>query len=218
MESLLAAIYPGAAVKWDPILRIELVPGSPLRVRFPGFVFQPSGGTLHGATGIEIGDEKAQFIFNSEHFGQAAQQEFPTVLAVFEATMDGRVTRQKTLPIDASDPLSEIKSIQVSNAPTGTWPMLTVQYISHVVGATSSTQIEWQASFDPNSGKLVSRLPTSILTRSKAGSEQMLMLRVQRIDPSTVSITDMLSKNAVTYSCADPCLVDRSTLLSKWLK
>ena len=217
MESLLAIVYPNVAIKWGPTLMIELSPGKAQRVQFPGFVFKPLGNTsLIGATGIEVGDEKAKLVFQSSHFQQTSSGQFPSLLVVFLANLNGQVTSQKKMSLDPSDPLSEIKLIQVGDSAAGTWPFLTVQYVSHVTDSATATDIEWQALFDPNTGKVVRRVPSGIHMRSKDRKEALAMLKMQRVDASTVSFMDLLTKKTFTYSCADPCIVDGPTLLATW--
>lgn len=80
MESLLASLYPTGQFNWNPQLTIAVDGGAPQVVHFPGFDFKPTvDGNVDGATGIEIGDEKQEFIFKSKNIGLSLVRDQRTV-------------------------------------------------------------------------------------------------------------------------------------------
>jgi hypothetical protein len=219
MEALVAALYPSKPIAWDPSLLLTIAPAQPRQVQFPAFTFKAvNATTLQGATGVEIGDTKGQTIFRAHQSGRAPETILPTTLVVFEATIDGRITRFKDFSLNSSNDLLELKLLQVPDFPSGVWPTLHIQYMSYPRSFASHVQIEWQASFDANTAKFIMRVPIAIVDRSIDGSEQTHMLTVGRIDPSTISIADTITGKSIRYSCPDPCLVDAPSFVALWVK
>src|SRR5947209_19115706 len=80
MQSLVAKLYPRAHFEWNPELRIT-ANGAPEKVSFPGFTLRPiSNGTFEGATGVELGNAKEQFLYKSKHFRSDNSSKFSTNL------------------------------------------------------------------------------------------------------------------------------------------
>ena len=97
--------------------------------------------------------------------------------------------------------------MHLSDSAASNWPILQVQYDSYVADSGPSVHIEWQASFDPNLNEIISRVLTAIVMRSDSGQEEAHLLTTQRVDPSDIQITDVLTKKTVLYPCTDPCVV-----------
>jgi hypothetical protein len=117
-ESLLRALFPGADLKWSPNLTVEIAGIGPQEVQFAGFTFLPSDdGNLNGATGIDLGASKDDYIFKSRNLHHDGSQSFPADLIVFRATRSGQVLAVKKFSLDPSDELTKIKSIQLSKWP-----------------------------------------------------------------------------------------------------
>lgn len=216
METLLLSVYHGAQFRWAPDLELQLPKESFNPAHFPGFTFNVApDGSLYGASGFELGSEKEQAIFESKQFRRKPAREFGAALLVFRADAKGNVTRAERFDLDPSDPMPEIKMVHAASWPGIGWPVLQVRYVSHAVAQGSYTRIEWQASFDANAGKLISRLPAGIVTQT-GSNESMQMFSIQRTDANHLQITDTLSKKVKPYSCSDPCIVDGPTLLAQW--
>jgi hypothetical protein len=217
MESLLRSVYPRKSFKWDPGLMLEVTPGHFQKIQFPGLVLKAfDSTTLHGATGLEIGDDKALFIFESRRTTQASHPPFVTMLVVFDATTEGRITQFKKFSLESAEGASEIKLLHLQDAASTGWPLLQVQYMSYYGVSGRQFQIEWQASFDPNNEKFISRLPAAIVVRSPEGEEDFEILQVRRVDSTTISITDSVTDKTVRYECGDPCVVTGAALVKLW--
>ncbi len=216
MESIISRIHPGSRFQWDPDLRIQI--GRRLReVTFPGFtLIATSDGRFEGATGIEFGNDKEEFIHDEEHLKSAAPQKFATDLVVFQTDARGTVSQLKIFPLDPSDPLTKVKLIEVKGWPLNSWPAVRIQYVSHFTMPDSFTKIEWNAVFDTNNGRFVSRLPLGITRTTKGGAEEIHPLALSRKDPNTLRISDEVAKTVSEQSCSDPCVVDGPTLLRQW--
>jgi len=118
IEGVLVKLYPGSQVKWDPELTVEIPGNVPQAVEVAGFHLKltPSG-NFEGATGIELGKIKEQFIHNSKNFRSPDNRNFPTDLVVFRANADGQVTQLSKFALDPSDPLAKIKILEVQEWP-----------------------------------------------------------------------------------------------------
>lgn len=216
MESLLKEILPNAQFRWDPQLVVDAGDGV-ARIQFPGFAFRPaSDGNIDGATGFEVGSAKQDFVFASKNFKPTNGSSFATELIVFRATPDGRILTHRKFSLDPSDPVTEIKTIQVQTWPDAGWPTLAVQYVSYTKAPDSFATVEWRAVFDANSGKVTSRMPLGIRRVLRNGQEQVHMFSSSRSGPAQVQLTDVLSKQSAPYQCPEPCVVDRATLLDQW--
>ena len=218
MESLLATAFPGSPFRWSPDLQIEHSAGIFSDVQFPGFTFSIApDGSIYGASGIELAHAKEQAIFLSKQLRQPNHKHFASTIAVFRATIQGQVTRARTFELDPEDPLAEVKLIHVTDWSKNPWPVLQIQYISHISTQDSHIQIEWGSTFDVNSDAFISRIPMGIVTKSKSGPGQIRMFSIQRLSSNAIQITDVLSKQTMQYSCADPCITDSQTLLAQWV-
>jgi hypothetical protein len=216
MESLLEKIYPGSRFQWDPDLRVE-IDGAFQDATFQGFsLIATSNGEFEGATGIQVGKAKEEFLYNSEHFRPATPREFSAELVIFETNAAGIVTRMKSFPLDSSDPLAKIKTVDVKAWPPNTWPLVRVQYDSYFAHPDSFTTLEWNGMFDTASGKFMSRIPLGFAKSLKNGGEEIHAFSITRQDASTVRILDQLTKDAVQYQCSEPCVVNADKLLSDW--
>jgi hypothetical protein len=118
--------------------------------------------------------------------------------------------------LDPSDALATVKLINVKEWTPNSWPAVRVQYVSYFADADSFTKIEWNASFDSNSGRFVSRLPLGIVRITKDGGEETHPLTVARKDPNTLQILDSVTKTVLEYRCSDPCVMDGNVLISEW--
>ena len=196
---------------------METSSGNFKKVQFPGLVLKAiDATTLVGATGIEIGDKKALFIHNSRRSEQPKDMPLSTVLAVFNATTDGRITRFKKFSLESDEGVSEIKLLHLQSTAGGLWPLLQIQYMAYYPVAGRQLQVEWQSLFDPNIEKFISHLPAAIVTRSPAGEEDLEMLTVWRVDALRISITDDTIAKTVRYQCGDPRVVKGSALVTLW--
>ncbi len=217
MESMLRSLYPDKNFKWDPSLMLEVTPGHFQKVQFPGLVLKAIDSTkLRGAAGLEIGDDKARFIFESRRTNQASHPPFVTMLVVFDGTTEGRITHFQKFSLASSEGVSEIKLLHLQDAESTLWPVLQVQYMSYYGVPGRQFQIEWQASFDPNNQKFIRRLPAALVARTPEGGEDLEILKVRRLDPSTISITDDEIDKTVRYECGDPCVVSGAALVKLW--
>jgi hypothetical protein len=212
MESLLKALFPGAQFSWSPELTVQVAGNGPQLAKFSGFNIVPADdGNLNGATGLDLGDDKDDYIFKSATHHQGESRNFPLDLIVFRATQTGQILFMKKFALDPADPLAKIKSIQLPK-----WPIVRIAYESHFATQDSFTTIEWDAMFDTIAGSFVSRRPRGMFTTTKSGQEETDMFTISRTNPNQLLITDGLSKKSIPYQCADPCVVDGPTFLSKW--
>ena len=125
MESLLVTVFPGARFRWSPDLQIEHSSGIFSDVQFPGFTFSIApDGSLYGASGIELAHAKEQAIFLSKQLRQPNHKHFASTIVVFRATIQGQVTKVRTLELDPEDPLAEVKLIHVTDWSNNPWPVL----------------------------------------------------------------------------------------------
>ena len=165
---------------------------------------------------MEFERAKETYIYEAKLFRRSDNPTFSTRLIVFRADTSGHITTYKQFDLDPSDPLTDIKTFSIEDWSQSTWPTLHVQYDSHVVTASAFTTIEWQGTFDANSGRFQNRLPFGISRTMKDGSEQGFMFSIARVNTTTIQIGDQLSKKTAPYQCSDPCVVDGPTLLSQW--
>lgn len=217
LESLLAVLFPGTEVRWVPNVVLYGAGGEDRPVEFAGFTYRgrPDGG-WEGATGYEVGSGKEEYIFYASRFRAAGGQQFPTPFVLFKAHADGRISEFKKFILDRSDPVSQIKAFELQEWPSGGWPVVRVQYVSYYQKAESFTGIEWQTLFDSGEGRITERLPAGIVQKLKDGRESIHVFVVERISPSQLHFIDSVSKKAVEYPCADPCIVDGPKLLQEW--
>lgn len=218
LESLLAALFPEAEVRWAaPKMVLHGAGGEDRPVEFAGFTYRGGAdGGWEGATGYEVGSAKEEYIFNASRFRSAGGQQFPTPFVVFRTHSDGRISEFKKFILDRSDPVSQIKAFELQEWPRGGWPVVRIQYVSYYQRPGSFIAIEWQALFDSGEGRLTERLPAGIVQSFKDGREEIHVFVVERINPSQLRFVDSVSKKAVEYSCVDPCIVDGPKLLQEW--
>lgn len=217
MESLLRSVLPGSHLKWAPMLLVEDASRHFVSAQFPGLTLAVSpDGSMHGASGLELTNDKAQAIFDSAQFRSIPSRKLPTTIVVFQADANGIVTHSRKLDLDPSDPLAEIKLLQISTWPNKGWPVLQVRYVSHIAQLNSHTRIEWQSSFDANAGSLIARLPLGMVIKERGGHDRMRMFSIRRVSPTQLDITDTLAKENRQYACDDPCIVDSTRLLAEW--
>lgn len=216
MESLLTTLYPGAQVQWDPDLMVRMPGGDPRPVQVSLYVRGSANGGLEGVAAIEWQREKETFIHEAQNFQRSDTPNFLTQLIVFRADTGGHVNSYKKLDLDPLDQLTELKTFSIEDWSQNNWPTLHVQYDSHMVAPSVFTTIEWQGTFDANTGRFVNRLPFGISRKVKSGPEEGYMFSVARVGPTTLQIMDQLTKKAVQYHCSEPCVVDGPTLLSQW--
>jgi hypothetical protein len=130
---------------------------------------------------------------------------------VFETDARGVATQLKVSPLDPSDTLTKVKLINVKEWAPNSWPVARIQYVSYFAKPDSFTKIEWNAAFDTNSGRFVSRLPLGIVRITKEGGEELHPLTLVRKDTSTVQIRDEATKTVLDHRCSEPCVVDAHT-------
>jgi hypothetical protein len=217
MESLLATLYPGAEVLWEPELSVRVPGEKPRMVAVPVDVRgSEANGGLEGVATIELERKKEQFIYEAENFRRTDRPVFPTELIVFRADMAGRIERYKRLMLDPAEPLTEVKTMSIQDWSQKEWPTLEIQYDTHRVAPGSFTTIEWHGIFDANTGQFISRLPFGITRKLKSGPEQSFFFGIGRNSPTTVLITNRYGRETHEYYCPDRCVVDADTLLSEW--
>lgn len=217
IESLLTTFYPGAQVQWDPALMVQLPGASPHLVQVPVYIRGAATGGLEGVASIEWQKQKETFIYNAKHFKPNGKKELlSTQLIIFRADLKGHLTTYKTIDLDPLDNFTEIKTFSIEDWSDKAWPTLHVQYDSHIVSPGIFTTIEWQGTFDANTGQFLERLPFGISKQVKNGPKEIHMFSIARSNPSTLEIADQLTKKVNPYECGDPCVVDGSTLLSQW--
>ena len=137
MESLLRSVFPGSQFKWEPDLDVQDDKGNFVHAEFPALTIQPqTDGSILGASGIELAGEKEKIIFEARRFRSFPTRNLPTTVVVFKAGANGNVTLAHKVDLDPSEPLIEIKSLHVSDWPSGGRPLLQVRYISHAVSRT----------------------------------------------------------------------------------
>jgi hypothetical protein len=119
--------------------------------------------------------------------------------------------------LDPGEPLTEIKTMSIKDWDQTEWPILEVQYDTHLASREYFTTIEWHSVLDANSGEFVSRLPFGISRRVRGGPEESYGFQIGRIDPNTLLIADRMTGTKHPYQCSDPCVVDARTLLSEWV-
>jgi len=216
-ESLLAALAPGAEVKWTPTPFLHVAGAEDRPVDLAGFTYRkrPNGG-LEGAAGVEIGSGKEQFIFNASRFRVTGGARFPTTFAVFRTGPDGRISDLRKFTLDNSDPVSQIKVLELQEWLDGHWPMLRLQYASYYQQPGSFIGIEWLALFDSDGGRITQRLPAGIVRNLKDGTEEAHTFVAERTDSAHMRFIDSMSKAAIDYSCGDPCVVEGPKLLQAW--
>jgi hypothetical protein len=219
IESVLAALYPGVQVKWDPHLTLEM-PGEKPRLAEVPVVMRGNAatGSLEGVATVELDQKKERAIFEAKGFRRTDVPTLPTVLVVFRAEMSGHVFKKyKTFMLDSAEPLTEIKTMSIQDWSTTEWPTLAIQYDTHVMDRNSFTTIEWHAIFDANSGHFISRLPFGIRRTIRGGADQQYIFSIGRKNPSTLEIADRFGGATHQYDCSDPCVVDAHKLLSLWV-
>ena len=217
VESLLAALFPGAEARWAPNLVLHAAGGEDRSVDLAGFMYRkrPEGG-WEGATGFELASGKEQYIFNASRFRATGAAHFPTAFVVFRIQPDGRIGDFRKFTLDNSDPVSQIKVLELKEWPNGRWPMLRIQYVSYFQQPGSFIGIEWQALFDSDGGRITQRLPAGIVRTLKDGTEEVHTFVAERADSSHMHFIDSMSKATVDYSCGDPCVVEGPRLLQAW--
>ncbi len=216
MESLLQSLFSGAQFRWAPDLQLRTSDGFS-RAHFPGLTLSVApDGSMSGASGLELTSNKEQAIFSSEQLRQTDPSHLATKVVVFRANSKGHVEQSQQFELDPTDPLAEIKMVHTSNWPLSGWPILRIEYVSHIPSQNSYTRIEWGASFDVNASKIISRLPAGISKKSRSGEEVMYIFSIARSGPGVLQITDRLTKKSIPYQCSDPCVVDGARLLAQW--
>jgi len=129
--------------------------------------------------------------------------------------MSGRVTSDKKLELDPTDAVTQIKTFSVEDCHTMRGPRFKCNTIPYVIEENAVTTIEWQGTFDTNTGRFLSRLPFGISKKLKAGSEEGYMFSLARRSPTVIQMTDQLTKKSIQYPCVEPCVMDSQSLLSK---
>jgi hypothetical protein len=218
IESVLTTLYPGAEVQWDPQLMV-LIPGQkPHSVEVPVFLKgSVSHGGIEGVASVELDGIKKRFIFDAKDFHRTDQVAFPTLLVVFRADASGHIERYKKFKLDPGEPLTELKTMSIEDWSKDDWPTLQIQYDTHVVGPRSFTTIEWQSTYDVNSGKLLSRLPFGMTRIARGRPKQDFIFRIGRTGTNTLVIGDRLGGETHEYDCSEPCVIDRQILFSQWI-
>jgi len=217
IESLLATVYPGADVVWDPALMLRVPGDTPRMVEVPVYVRgSAANGGLEGIATIELEGKKEQYIFEAQGFRRADRPVFPTELFVFRANTAGRIQKYKRLVIDEGEPLTEVKTMSMQDWSQKEWSVLELQYDTHRVGPNSLTTIEWHSTLDANTGQFITRLPYGITRKVRGGSEQPFFFGISRNSPTTLLITNRFGGETHPYNCSDPCVMDADTLLSEW--
>ena len=221
-ESLLSNLYPGERYQWTPNqkLKLEVSPEHFQRVLFPSLALDGGGGEFYGVSGIEVGTDKRDYIRAIQSFQAPPPtgRRFLTTLVVFRTDSSGNLLQcSKLLTLDSSDPLAEIKILHPPRHwPSSGWPRVYVQYQSWMPSRGSYTVVEWRAWYDPNTKRIVARIPIGIVTDFKDGRELMRMFVLRRVSPSEIQITDGLNNVTKPYACGTPCVVDRAALLAQW--
>jgi hypothetical protein len=220
MEAVLAALYPGSQVQWDPALTVQ-IPGQKPRSVDMGVSMRgnPATGGPDGVASVELDGAKEQFIFQAQSFQRTDSPVLPTLLVVFRADAAFHLTEYKKIFLDPGQPCSELKTMSIHDwPPQRDWPTLDIQYDTHIARRDSFTTIEWHSVLDANTGQFISRLPFGISRKVPGGPEQMHPFSLRRINANTIDIGDFMNGTSHRYSCADPCVVDAQTLLSQWLQ
>jgi hypothetical protein len=218
MEALLAALYPGSQLQWDPAITIE-IPGQKPRSVDMGVSLRgnPATGGPDGIASIEFDGTKAQYIFQAQSFQRTDNPVLPTVLIVFRADPAFHITKYKKIFLDPGQPCSELKTMAIHDwPPQSEWPTLDIQYDTHIMRPDSFTTIEWHGVLDANTGQFISRLPFGISRKVRGGPEQTHPFSLRRVNANTIDIGDFMSGASHRYTCSDPCVVDTETLLSQW--
>lgn len=220
MEAVLAALYPGAQVQWDPAFTLQLPGQQPRMVEVPvSMRGNPVTGGPDGIASVEFDGAKEQYIFQAQSFQRADSPVLPTVLIVFRADAAFHITKYKKILLDPGQPCSELKTMSIHDwPPQRDWPTLDIQYDTHIARPGSFTTIEWHSLLDASTGQFINRLPFGITRRVRGGPEQMHPFSLRRVNASTIDIGDFMSGATHRYSCSDPCVVDVQTLVSQWVK
>lgn len=220
MEAVLAALYPGAQVQWDPAFTVQIPGRKPRMVEVP--VYMEGDGLSKGIIGIasvEFDGAKEQYIFQAQSFQRTDNPVLPTVLIVFRADNAFHLTKYKKLFLDPGQPCSELKTMSIQDWPQQKeWPTLAIQYDTHIARPDSFTTIEWHGVLDANSGQFINRLPFGMSRYVRGGGEEMHPFSLRRVNANTVDIRDFMNGARHRYSCSDPCVVDPQTLMSQWVQ
>jgi hypothetical protein len=135
MESVLTSLYPGAQVSWDPALAVQIPGEVPHMVEVPVYVRgSVANGGLEGVATVELDRKKEKFIADAASFQRTDKPTFPTVLVVFRADTTGHIEKFKKLMLDPAESLTEIKTLSIQDWSQKEWPILQIQYDTHVVG------------------------------------------------------------------------------------
>lgn len=217
VETLLTTISPGATVIWDPELAIRV--GSQLiPVDMEEFKVTPQAdGSLWGVAAFELGPSKKDYLSQLKKFQPVNSQSFPTTLVVFRTDSSRRtITAWKKFDLTPSGQPSRVQILHVQNWPATQWPAVSVQYTSYFPSGDTLTAIEWYSIFDANTGSFRSRMPAGLVITQKDGSSGTEIFSIRRLDSSNIEIEGEISKRAITYPCADPCVVDGTTFVGRW--
>lgn len=218
MEAVLAALYPGAQVQWDPALTVQIPGQKPRMVEVPvSLQGDPVTRGIMGVASIEFDGAKEQFIFQAQSFRRTDNPVFPTVLIVFRADTAFHLTKYKKLFLDPGQPCSELKTMSIQDWPAQKeWPTVAIQYDTHVARRDSFTTVEWHGVLDANTGQFINRIPLGFSRTVRGGQEELHPFGIRRVNANTVDIVDLMNRASHPYNCSDPCAVDPQTLLSQW--
>jgi len=217
IESVLTTLYPGAQVRWDPYLAVQMPGENPRMVEVPVYVRGAESGGVEGVATVDLEGKKEKFIFEAKAFQRDDHPVFSTVLLVYRTDAALHINKYKKLLLDPADPLTEIKTMNIQDWSQKEWPTLEIQYDTHVAARDSFTTIEWHSVFDANSGQFISRLPFGISRKVRGGPEQSIPFSIGRITSGTILLKDRMGWGMHLYHCSDPCVIDGPALLSKWV-
>jgi len=219
VEQLLAALFPGKKVEWEPVLGIRSASGV-VPVDLGNFTTtQQSDGTTAGVAALEVGTNKSEHIKELHKSPQTKAAPYTSTIVVFRIDSSNRISAIKKVSLDPSDPLTKINWFEVHSWPAGKWPVLRIRYTSYMQqGGASLASIEWGGLLDTNTSSFVARVPTGMFLKQDGAQETGDILSVQRTSPNQILIVGNTTKKSIPYPCPDPCIVNGRQFLALWSK
>ena len=216
LESLVASLYPGSVVEWEPRLAIVAADGTRRALRINDSVQRNEAAGFTFVMPLEFPEDETDIKKSLSAFEPAVTVVRPEIVA-FKTSSSYAITEIRRGGLSETAHLTEVVNMEI--AETGVdleWPEVYFTYRA-VYGTTEwHGELGWGAKLTTNPVAVVHRLPNYVVKQVKDApllAEEPVV--IVNSDIESFTIFSIAGRKAVTR-CAVPCVPDGRVLLALW--